>query len=283
MGWSDRDARAKVFEDTRLHYMNDASLKDVVEDSVRGQKLILEKDATGFDHSVLNENDTKIVVSRKRSFEAASEYSKAGLKTAVHNFASSTNPGGGVVTGAGAQEECLCRCSTLYPCLDVKEMWDGFYKPHRKTGDPLHNGDIIYTPGVVVFKTDTALPEMMPEKEWYSVDVITCAAPNLRSDPSNRFNPSDGAKRAEIGNEALKEIHVQRLSRMLEVAVVKGCEAVILGAFGCGAFRNPPEVAAEAARIAVDQYGKYFKVIEFAVYCSPNDLSNYSVFNSVFG
>ncbi len=28
----------------------------------------------------------------------------------------------------------------------------------------------------------------MNEKDWYEVDVITCAAPNLRERPSNRFN-----------------------------------------------------------------------------------------------
>ena len=54
----------------------------------------------------------RIVVSQKRTFDAASEYK--GMKTAVHNFASATNPGGGVVRGANAQEECLCRCSGLY-------------------------------------------------------------------------------------------------------------------------------------------------------------------------
>ena len=47
----------------------------------------------------------------------------------------------------------------------------------------LSNDDIIYTPGIVVFKTDTAAPVTMPESEWYEVDVITCAAPNLRDNP----------------------------------------------------------------------------------------------------
>lgn len=78
------------------------------------------------------------------------------MKTAVHNFASATNPGGGVTRGSSAQEECLCRCSGLYFSLNTKPMWDGFYNPHRNTHNPIHNDDIIYTPGVVVFKKDTA-------------------------------------------------------------------------------------------------------------------------------
>lgn len=62
-------------------------------------------------------------------------------------------------------------------------MWEGFYKPHRDAHDPIHNDDIIYTPGVAVFKTDTTAPQLLPESEWYDVDIITCAAPNLRNQP----------------------------------------------------------------------------------------------------
>ncbi len=91
----------------------------------------------------------------KKSYEAAAAYK--GQKVCVHNFASASNPGGGVERGASAQEECLCRCSGLYFCLTAQEMWDGFYKPHRNAGDPIHNDDIIYTPNVTVFKTDKVI------------------------------------------------------------------------------------------------------------------------------
>ena len=54
----------------------------------------------------------KVIVSKKRSLEAASAYKD--LNVCVHNFASASNPGGGVTRGANAQEECLCRCSSLF-------------------------------------------------------------------------------------------------------------------------------------------------------------------------
>ena len=112
------------------------------------------------------------------TLQAASAYKNT--KIAVHNFASATNPSSGVKRGSNAQEECLCRCSGLYFCLSTQTMWDGFYSPHRQAYNPIYNDDIIYTPAVTVFKTDTAQPEIMDASDWYDVDVITCAAPNLR-------------------------------------------------------------------------------------------------------
>ena len=92
---------------------------------------------------------------------------------------------GGVKRGSNAQEECLCRCSGLYVCSSTQTMWDGFYS-HRQAHNPIYNDDIIYTPAVTVFKTDTEQPEIMDASDWYNVDVITCAAPNLRV--KNNYN-----------------------------------------------------------------------------------------------
>ena len=200
---------------------------------------------------------------------------------AVDNFASASNPGGGVTKGANAQEECLCRCSGLYFCLNTPAMWDGFYKPHRDAHDPIHNDDIIYTPGVTVFKTDTATPQLLPESEWYDVDIITCAAPNLRNQPSNQYNSGDGNRQVKMKDNELLVLHEKKLRRILEVALSEGCETIILGAFGCGAFQNNPEVVALANRNVIKDYLHAFKNIEFAVYCPPHDDSNFKIFERV--
>ena len=183
--------------------------------------------------------------------------------------------------GSGAQEECLCRCSDLYLCLNSGEAWDSFYLPHREAHNPLHNDDIIYTPDVVVFKSDTAYPELLPEEEWYEVNVITCAAPNLRSCPGNAYNVGDGSEPATITEEELFQMHMKRLRRILDVAALKGNEVVILGAFGCGAFANDPEVVAKAVKEVLPEYLYAFRTVEFAVYCSPRDEENYRVFERV--
>ena len=224
------------------------------------------------------EKEAEIIISKKRTFEAAQDYTKLGEKVAVLNFASSTNPGGGVVNGAGAQEECLCRISTLYFTLDTDENWKRFYNPHRKARTPLHNDDILYTKNITVFKSDTTSPKLLPEKEWYDVDVITCAAPNLHENPSNRYNSGDGNQRLILNNEELYSLHEKRDSRIFDAAASQNVDVLVLGAFGCGAFMNDPKVVAKVMLSLAKKYAHFFKSIEFAVYCPPYDDSNYRAF-----
>lgn len=274
----------RIFQDTEKMVKNNNRLSVCVKKSTAEQILIPEYmnvsdfvDISGKSYS----KDAEVIVSKKRTLEAASAY--RGDKVCVHNFASATNPGGGVTKGSSAQEECLCRCSTLYFNLNTSAMWGGFYSPHRSQQDPLHNDDCIYTPNVVVFKTDTATPATMAEKDWYDVNVITCAAPNLRALPSNAMNAGDGTKAVKLTDEDLYELQVKRLTRIMEVAKAFENDVVILGAFGCGAFENNPEVVAKASKAVADMFIKDFKTIEFAVYCSPRDEQNYQVFKKYLG
>lgn len=275
-----RFENAEVFRDTERMCRENARLRESIAASRKGQRLVLEEATVGAVERNRFTETAHVVVSPKRTFEAAIKYA-GRMRTCVHNFASATNPGGGVVNGSNAQEEALCRCSTLYFNLNVREMWDGFYSPHREARDPLHNDDVIYTPDVVVFKSDTAYPRTLPEEEWRSLDVITCAAPNLRERPSNRMNSGDGDERVEISAQDLQALHERRLRRILDVAATNGAEAIVLGAFGCGAFRNDPKVVAAAARAVLTDYFHAFRAIEFAVYCRPGDTANYDAFETV--
>ena len=274
-----RDENVIVFKDTENLCKTNPRISEAVKRSTSAQKLILEGDKLEDQKKGLYEDVANVIVTKKRTFEAAAAYKNQHV--AVHNFASASNPGGGVTKGANAQEECLCRCSGLYFCLNTPAMWDGFYKPHRDAHDPIHNDDIIYSPRVTVFKTDTATPQLLPESEWYDVDIITCAAPNLRNQPSNRYNSGDGNRQVKMKDKELLALHEKKLRRILEVALSEGCETIILGAFGCGAFQNNPEVVALANRNVIKDYLHAFKNIEFAVYCPPHDDSNFMIFERV--
>lgn len=270
-----------IFEDTKRLCEKNEKLKASVAESVKGQKLILESKKLPDVDKLRFSDEAKVVVSTKRTFEAASGY--AGQKVAVHNFASPYKPGGGVLRGAGAQEECLCRCSGLYFCLNRPELEKDFYGPHRKAKNPIGSADIIYTPAVTVFKTDIAKPELMDEAAWYEVDVITCAAPDLRVKRSVQEIRKDITPTVKVSDRELLEIHKKRLSRILDVAVLNGAEVALLGAFGCGAYQNKPEVVARAAKEVIADYLHAFKTVEFAVYCPPQNDMNFKVFKRVLG
>lgn len=270
-----REENVTVFDDTKRLYETNDRLKESINKSVSGQKMLPESEKLA--KPTKRFDDTLVRVSKKRSIEAAMEY--RGKKVCVHNFASATNPGGGVTKGSSAQEECLCRVSTLYPCLNQQELWDSFYKPHRAAHNPVYNADIIYTPGVTVFKSDTPSPELLPEDEWMDIDIVTCAAPNLREHPSNAMNPNAGSTPVRLSDKELMDIHMTRARRILDSAAAHQCDVVILGAFGCGAFCNDPSVVAEAYRRVIGEYDGVFDIIEFAVYCTPRDRRNYDAFD----
>lgn len=268
-----RTENIAIFEDTRKIYQTDPELAAAIRASNHMQEVILESDQVMTVPPQFVE-PADIIVSQKRSFEAARDYSI--YPTCVLNFASATNPGGGVAWGSTAQEECLCRCSTLYANLTDREVWKPFYEAHRKQHNQLYNDDCIYTPDVVVFKTDAREPDLMHPDDWWRVNVITCAAPNLRPD-------RNGNMPVHISNKELYNLHVKRMRRILTIAAMKENAIVILGAYGCGAFRNPPGVVASAMRQVIEEFRYHFRVIEFAVYCSTRDEQNYRVFQQILG
>ena len=128
---------------------------------------------------------------------------------------------------------------------------------------------------MIVFKSDTEYPELLSREQWWTVDVISCAAPNLR--------PNREGNVISLCNDDLFALHVKRMRRILSIAATKKNDVVILGAYGCGAFRNPPEIVASALGQVACEFRHHFKVIEFAVYCKPGDDRNYRVFQKVIG
>lgn len=268
-----REDNVKIFEDTKKHCKENEKLKNAINQATRNQKIVLETDNVTVSNEQRYDEKAKVIISKKRSYEAAAGYK--GMKTCVHNFASATTPGGGVIKGSTAQEECLCRTSTLYFSINEQEMWDKFYLPHRRDLDNIHNGDLIFTPEVLVIKTDTAMPKLMPESDWYPVDVITLAAPKLRGGARH------GEKPRAVTDRELLEIHENRMRRLCDVAKANNEEVLILGAFGCGAYMNPANIVALAMKNVIQDYLYDFKAIEFAVYCSPSDDTNYKVFDRV--
>ena len=273
-----RERLTAVFEDTQAYYTNNRRLADAVQRSKAAVKLYAEND---YPELPVVAKTGSIVVTKSKTFEAAMRLHEThpGAKIAVLNFASATNPGGGVKSGSSAQEESLCRCSTLYPTLNQRRLWDQYYLPNRDANDPLHTDVCIYSPDVVICKTDESFPQRLPEEQFVTVDVVTCAAPNLRQRPGNFHNP-DASKAASITKQQLYALHVKRAKHILHVAAANGVDCLVLGAFGCGAFENDPNVVAKAYAVAMEEYRRRFDVNEFAIYCRDWETANYDAFKA---
>ena len=160
----------EVMTDTKKQYESVEVLKEAVKNSIERQFMVAQED--NIDQPAVENSLTKYICSGKRSFEAAKAYK--GKKIAVLNFANNHSIGGAPFS-AGAQEESLCRCSTLFPCLEA--MRNPFYEKHARQFDNkeigyMGNDDLIYTPDVVVFKTDERTdpiyPKMMEQSESQS-------------------------------------------------------------------------------------------------------------------
>ena len=72
-----------------------------------------------------------------------------------------------------------------------------------------------------------------------------------------------------------------RIRRIFEIAATNGNEVLILGAFGCGAFRNPPQIVAEVFNAVMQDYLCYFDTIEYAVYHTEREVENYEAFRKI--
>ena len=275
-----RERLIQVFEDTKTFIREEPTL---------AQKAAEARQATEFypaevypQISAQPDKAGAIRVTKHKTFEAAMLLHREhkDWRIAVLNFASATTPGGSVTKGSSAQEESLCRCSTLYPVLTSNALWDAYYSVNREARNPLYTDALIYTPSVTICKTDEDYPERMEEKDWVEVDVITCAAPNLRQRPGNQYNLDQSAP-VVVSPEKLLQLHKSRARHILTVAASKGVDAIVLGAFGCGAFQNDPTVVAEAYKGVLEEMKGYFSLIEFAIYCRQREIANYDAFSRV--
>lgn len=169
---------------------------------------------------------------------------------AALNFASAKNPGGGFLGGAKAQEEDLARCSALYHCVRTQR---DYYEVNRREPSMLYTDHIIYAPAVPFFRDERL--ELLPAP--FLVAIVTAPAPNagehLRREPGGRADISAALdRRAEL---------------VLRVLAHQQQRTLVLGAWGCGVFRNDPaEVATVFSRwLHAPAYLGAFDRVVFAI------------------
>jgi uncharacterized protein (TIGR02452 family) len=171
---------------------------------------------------------TRVQVSNETTLGASRRLLARGLRPLALNFANGVHPGGGFLQGARAQEETLCRSSALYLTL----VDDPMYEHHRRRPRPDSTDWAIYSPDVPVFRADDGR-EL--EEPWL-LSFITCAAP---------YAP-------RIGQPESGDLLQRRIARVLAITRALGYQALVMGAWGCGAFANDPQRTARDFRDALE-------------------------------
>ena len=188
-------------------------------------------------------------------------------RLALLNFASARNPGGGFINGARAQEEDLARCSGLYRCLLRQPR---YYQANRNQSSMLYTDHIIYSPDVPFFRVDAAALLEEP----FLASVITAPAPN-----AGQFHRKRRGRGLRV-EETLRH----RARCVLAVAREHGHRALLLGAWGCGVFRNDPATVADAfgAWLEGPEFGGDFDRVVFGVYDPRRPQANLKAFQARF-
>jgi len=174
-------------------------------------------------------------------------------QNAVLNMASSKRPGGGVQNGSVAQEECLFRCSNLY------HIQKEFY--------PIDSKEFIFSKNVSFVKNGN-----YERIEPILADVITMPAINLNKNHIDNVIVKDSIVDYE-------ERMIEKINKIFDIAEENLNKNLILGAWGCGVFKNEPKVVAEFFNIVLEKKRFFFDKIIFAIINDQNSVANnYQIF-----
>jgi uncharacterized protein (TIGR02452 family) len=126
---------------------------------------------------------------------------------------------------------------------------------------------MFFSPQCPVFRSDDGVLL----EQAYFVDFITAPAPNAGAVMKNQ--PSLVAQ--------IEGVLKERASKLLSLAAHHGCEVLVLGAWGCGVFRNDPVMLAGVFRELLEPDGPYwgrFRKVVFAVLDTSRSQRTYQAF-----
>ena len=247
--WGDKENRAKIAREHTDKMEKEYS--DEIKECIKNTVLYDDSNALPIESSLT----PKIIVDDIDSVGGAFKYLDG--KTAILNFASYKNPGGMFINGSKAQEECLCHESFLYNVLKEKSDYYEFNNAHKNKA--LYLNRCLYSKDVI----------FIHDGKKANIDVITCASPNFATFGKYFFTNK------KENSDALKS----RINFIKNISEIEKVDTLILGAFGCGVFRQD---ATEVALLFKEAFKtSTVKTIIYAV-PSGSDKTNYNAFKKVF-
>ena len=255
-----RNNRASVAQETVQiseagQYQGPAGKQVIIADDVKRAvegTIVCSADTLSMAPPIPQSHETRIEVANETTFQGLSRLASRGGHIACLNFASARNPGGGFLGGAQAQEEALARASALYQCLLAAP---DYYERNRVNRSAVYLDLVIFSPRVPFFRTDAG--DLLESPIMAS--VITAPAPNRGAIAQNE------PRNLPLVEPALK----RRAALVLQAAQAHGVERLVLGAWGCGVFRNDPAQVASIFAGLLKSPGRFagaFHEVLFSVY-----------------
>lgn len=204
----------------------------------------------------------------------------------ILNSASGKHPGGKFFRGTISQEDCMCRASLLYPCLEqFADKPHHFYVINNKP-KYLHSNSscAIFSPLVPVIRQDTVQGDLLDEISKFS--FVSIPAPNafvLGEQPVPKAQEPGAGERNEVPEHmSLQDAMYDRCFRTLSIFAEHNCTDLVLCAFGCGVHGNDAVEVAEAMRkiLLTKEFKGRFRTVAFAI--QPSRHANYNAFVDAF-
>jgi len=204
--------------------------------------------------------------------EVAHRLVEGGYRPAILNLASRRHACGGYDAGLGAQEEHLCRTSTLSqslyqhfkPSLKCVRESGGVPKGNAYPLDISFGG--IYSPNVRFFRQGKEALFAYCDKP-FDCGVVTVAALSFR-EPNDYCNDELCYRSPDGGFTAEGErIQCDKIRTIFRIALKHGHDSIVLGAFGCGVNKLPCEAVAKqfATVLNEPEFVQKFKAVVFAI------------------
>ena len=253
------------------------------DDLIKGTKVYKTEFKTNYRYNYTLETDCK----KEDCIDVAKQLIDEGLSPAILNLASRRHPCGEYADCGRAQEESICRASTL--SVSLYQFGNPSEKCVIKAEVPTTSGvypmDInfggIYSPKVCFFRYNKK-KHFALRTEPFMCDVISVASLSNKEPKDYTNDEQEYFKNDGYMTDEGKEIEKNKIRTIYRIGLENGNDSLVLGAFGCGDFHLMKDEVANLFKevLEEDEFKGNFKKIVFAILGKKND---FKPFYDIFG
>lgn len=207
-----------------------------------------------------NSLPTSLYIEEGDLMAVAKKLISQGLNPAILSFANGYFPCGLYEEGANGREEYLCRVSTLSCALNHMAQQQPSAYPMNLNYGGLYSKVLVFRNG-----KDYSLLD-----EPWELSVISVAALNLRSSYHHKKIVRN-LEYAVHGEQSMtqegKSIMLNKIRTIYRIAIENGHDSIVLGAWGCGSYKQRPQLIAQMFKDVLDEleFRRKFKEVHSVI------------------